>query len=176
MVVAEMVEIPAGRFRMGSARFYPEEGPVREIEVDGFAIDRGPVTVAEFARFVDETGYMTLAEQPPDPADYPDADPSLLVAGSAVFHPTPGPRAPRRPERGGRTSPARTGAIPGAGQRQRRSARITPSRTSRTRTPRRSRGGRARSCRPRPSGSTRRAAASTGRRSPGETTSDRAAS
>ncbi len=86
-----MVEIPAGRFRMGTADFYPEERPVREIEVDGFAIQRGPVTVAQFARFAEETGYLTLAERPPDPDDYPDADPSLLVPGSAVFHPTPGP-------------------------------------------------------------------------------------
>jgi formylglycine-generating enzyme len=91
MVGSEMVEIPAGGFRMGSARFYPEEGPVREVEVDGFAIDRGPVTVGEFARFVGETGYVTVAERPPSAADYPDADPSLLVAGSAVFHPTRGP-------------------------------------------------------------------------------------
>ena len=86
-----MVEIPRGSFRMGCARFYAEEGPVREVEVDRFAIDRGPVTVAEFARFVDETGHTSLAEQPPDAADYPDADPALLVPGSAVFHPTPGP-------------------------------------------------------------------------------------
>ena len=91
MVRAEMVEVPAGRFRMGSVGFYPEESPVREVEVDGFAIDRGPVTVAEFARFSDETGYVTVAERPPNPEDYPDADPSLLVAGSAVFHPTPHP-------------------------------------------------------------------------------------
>ena len=86
-----MVEIPAGRFRMGCERFYDEEAPVREVAVDGFAIDRAPVTVAEFARFVDDTGYVTLAEQPPDPAQYPDADPALLVAGSLVFHPTAGP-------------------------------------------------------------------------------------
>jgi len=86
-----MVQIPAGRFRMGSDRFYAEEGPVREVQVSGFAIDSGPVTVAAFARFVQATGYVTLAERPPDPADYPDADPSLLTAGSAVFHPTPGP-------------------------------------------------------------------------------------
>jgi formylglycine-generating enzyme len=51
----------------------------------------GPVTVAQFARFVEETGYVTVAERSPDPADYPDADPSLLRAGSVVFHPTPGP-------------------------------------------------------------------------------------
>jgi formylglycine-generating enzyme len=87
----DMVEIPAGRFRMGSAEFYPEEGPVREVEVDGFAIERHQVTVAQFNRFVEETGYVTVAERPPDPADYPDADPLLLVPGSAVFHPTPGP-------------------------------------------------------------------------------------
>lgn len=91
MVHADMVEVLAGRFRMGSEGFYPEEGPVREVEVDGFAIDPGPVTVAAFARFVDETGYLTAAERAPDPVDYPDADPSLLVPGSAVFHPTPHP-------------------------------------------------------------------------------------
>ena len=76
---------------MGSADFYPEERPVREVEVEGFRMQRGPVTVAQFARFVEETGYVTPAERPPDPADYPHADLSLLVAGSAVFRPTPGP-------------------------------------------------------------------------------------
>ena len=85
-----MVRIPAGRFRMGQAGFYAEEEPVREVEVRGFLIDRGPVTVAQFARFIHETGYVTLAERAPDPGHYPDADPSLLVPGSAVFHPTPG--------------------------------------------------------------------------------------
>jgi len=88
---AEMVEIPAGRYRMGSDRFYPEEGPVREVQIDAFAIDRGPVTVSQFAAFAEETGYLTIAERPPSPDDYPEADPSLLVAGSAVFHPTAGP-------------------------------------------------------------------------------------
>ena len=88
---ADMVEIPAGRFRMGCADFYPEELPVREVQVEAFAIERGPVTVAEFTRFTEETDYVTLAERRPDPADYPDADPSLLVPGSAVFQPTPGP-------------------------------------------------------------------------------------
>jgi len=87
----DLVEIPSGCCTTGSDAFYPEEGPVFEVEVDAFAIDRGPVTVAQFARFVHETGYVTVAERPPDPSDYPDADPSLLVEGSAVFHPTPGP-------------------------------------------------------------------------------------
>jgi formylglycine-generating enzyme len=87
----DMVHVPGGRFRMGSAAFYPEEAPAREVEVDAFTIDRGPVTVDQFSRFVEETGYVTVAERAPDPADYPDSDPSLLRPGSAVFHPTPGP-------------------------------------------------------------------------------------
>jgi formylglycine-generating enzyme len=87
----DMIGIPAGRFAMGSKGFYAEEEPVRDVEVDAFSIDPGPVTVGEFARFAEEAGYVTVAERPPDPADYPDADPSLLVEGSAVFHPTAGP-------------------------------------------------------------------------------------
>jgi formylglycine-generating enzyme len=87
----DMVEIQAGSFRMGSADFYPEEAPVREVKIGAFAIDRGPVTVAQFARFIEKTGYLTLAEHPPDPALYPDADHSLLRTGSVVFHPTSGP-------------------------------------------------------------------------------------
>ena len=86
-----MVQIPTGRFLMGSVDFYPEEAPVREVEIDSFAIDRGPVTVAQFARFIAETGYLTVAERLPDTAGYPDADPSLLREGSVVFRPTAGP-------------------------------------------------------------------------------------
>ena len=82
-----MVPIPGGRFAMGSEDFYPEERPVREVEVDGFLMDEHPVTVAAFRRFVKETGYETVAERPPDAADYPDADPGLLVPGSLVFDP-----------------------------------------------------------------------------------------
>jgi formylglycine-generating enzyme len=93
MTHGDMIHIPTGRYRMGSADFYPEEAPVREVEVAAFAIDRAPVTVAQFATFIEATGYLTLAERPPDPASYPDADPALLRAGSAVFHPTPGPVA-----------------------------------------------------------------------------------
>jgi formylglycine-generating enzyme len=83
--------IPGGTFRMGSDRFYPEESPARPVEVDGFWMDEHPVTVAEFARFVDETGHVTLAEHQPDPAQYPDADPELLKPGSIVFQKSSGP-------------------------------------------------------------------------------------
>ena len=86
-----MVWIPGGTFRMGSADFYPEERPVHAVTVDGFWMDDHPVTVAEFRRFAKATGHVTLAEKPLDPADYPEADPDLLVPGSLVFHRTPGP-------------------------------------------------------------------------------------
>jgi formylglycine-generating enzyme len=86
-----MVSLPGGSFFMGSEEFYPEERPVRAAGVGPFAIDRHPVTVAEFRRFVTDTGHVTVAERAPDPALYPDADPDLLVPGSLVFHGTAGP-------------------------------------------------------------------------------------
>jgi formylglycine-generating enzyme required for sulfatase activity len=86
-----MAWIPGGTFRMGSNDFYPEEAPAHDVSVDGFWMDEHQVTVAEFRRFVKATGHVTLAERPPDAADYPDADPDLLVPGSLVFRRTRGP-------------------------------------------------------------------------------------
>ena len=76
---------------MGSEAFYPEERPVHDVTVEGFWMDEVPVTVAAFRRFVKATGHVTTAEEPPDPADYPDADPALMVPGSGVFRMPPGP-------------------------------------------------------------------------------------
>jgi len=67
-----MCRIEGGAFTMGSARFYPEERPIRWVEVDSFWIDVAPVTNAQFAQFVAATGYLTLAEK-------------AAPAGSAVF-------------------------------------------------------------------------------------------
>jgi formylglycine-generating enzyme required for sulfatase activity len=53
-------------------------------------MDRHPVTVREFRRFVRDTGYVTVAERPLDPENCPDADPYLLVPGALVFRPRPG--------------------------------------------------------------------------------------
>ena len=64
---------------MGSDKHYPEERPVHRVTVDGFWMDRYPVTNARFARFVEATGFTTFAEIPPNPADYPGALPELLV-------------------------------------------------------------------------------------------------
>jgi sulfatase modifying factor 1 len=80
-----MVRIEGGSFRMGSDDGYPEEAPSREVQVEGFWIDRTPVTNRDFKRFVQETGYVTLAERPADPDAYPDADPARLVPSSSVF-------------------------------------------------------------------------------------------
>lgn len=88
---AAMAWIPGGSFRMGCERFYPEERPVHTVGVDGFWIDTHPVTVDEFRHFVRATGYVSVAEREPDPADYPEVDPRLLVPGSLVFRQTPGP-------------------------------------------------------------------------------------
>ena len=80
-----MVWIPGGTFRMGSDKYYPEEAPVHRVTVDGFWIDRTPVTNAEFRRFVEATGHTTFCEMAPDPALYPGAMPDLLQPASAVF-------------------------------------------------------------------------------------------
>ena len=81
----EIVQIQGGEFLMGSNDFYPEERPARRVRVESFAIDCWPVTNAEFAKFVEATGYLTVAERPIDPAQYPGANPELCVPGSAVF-------------------------------------------------------------------------------------------
>jgi formylglycine-generating enzyme required for sulfatase activity len=81
----DMVWIPGGTFLMGSDSHYPEEAPAHRVTVDGFWIDQKTVTNREFARFVAKTGYVTVAERVPDPADYPGARPELLVPASTVF-------------------------------------------------------------------------------------------
>ncbi|QNE34011.1 formylglycine-generating enzyme family protein [Leifsonia shinshuensis] len=87
----DMVRIDGGTFRMGSDDFYPDEQPVHERTVAGYLIDRYAVTNADFARFVDATGYVTVAERPMDPADYPGVAPEDLVPGAMVFTATDGP-------------------------------------------------------------------------------------
>lgn len=87
----DMVWIPGGVFRMGSDVHYPEEAPAHRVRVSGFWMDRTTVTNAQFAHFIAETGYVTLAERPLDPAMYPGALPEMLVPGGLVFTKPPGP-------------------------------------------------------------------------------------
>jgi len=81
------VTLDGGTFLMGSQEHYREEGPVRKVTVGPFKIKATEVTNAEFAAFIEATGYVTTAERALDPADYPSLPPELLVPGSMVFSP-----------------------------------------------------------------------------------------
>jgi formylglycine-generating enzyme len=78
--------LPDGEFLMGAQPENAEEGPARRMRVRGFWIDKTEVTNAQFARFVEATGYVTLAERPLDPALYPGVPPADLEPSSIVFH------------------------------------------------------------------------------------------
>ncbi|HUY31537.1 MAG TPA: formylglycine-generating enzyme family protein [Pirellulales bacterium] len=85
-----MVWVPGGKFVMGGETIFADAQPSHEVEVDGFWMDRTEVTNAQFARFVEATGYVTIAEQTPKAEDYPGAAAENLVAGSIVFRPPDG--------------------------------------------------------------------------------------
>jgi sulfatase modifying factor 1 len=83
-----MVWIPGGEFWMGTDdESMRDARPVHRVTLDGFWMDRTEVTNEQYAKFVDATGYKTVAERKPDPKDFPDAPPELLVPGSIVFSP-----------------------------------------------------------------------------------------
>ena len=87
---AGMVWIEGGTFTMGSDEERPEERAAHEVKVGGFWIDRHEVTNAQFARFVEATGYVTIAERGLDPAAHPGVPPELLAPGAVVFTPPDG--------------------------------------------------------------------------------------
>lgn len=100
---AGMVWIPGGEFQMGTdaAGTHRDEQPAHPVHVDGFWMDETEVTNAQFARFVEATGYVTTAERIPTveellanlPAGTPPPAAEVLVAGALVFtpphHPVP---------------------------------------------------------------------------------------
>lgn len=92
-----MVHLKGGMFTAGSLDFYAEEAPLRQSVVRPFYLDITPVTNAQFAEFVEATGYITFAEKAPDPKDYPGLLPEMMVAGSIVFT-SPQPGQPVGPE------------------------------------------------------------------------------
>lgn len=97
MAPAGMVRIPGGKFRMGTPAaneslcsvpgLTSDALPVHTVQVKAFWMDEHEVTNAEFEKFVNATGYKTLAEIAPTAAEFPTADPALLVPGSVVFSP-----------------------------------------------------------------------------------------
>ena len=131
------VLVPGGEFRMGSDRFYPEEGPVRTVAVPDLWVDEHPVTNAAFRRFVKATGHVTVAERPPDPRGLPrrrPRRPGARVAGVPPDH---------RPGAAGRLDPlvalgpgGASGGIRRGRARRCTAATCTRSCTSGTRTPR----------------------------------------
>lgn len=96
-----MVWIPGGDFMMGtdSEQAWPDERPAHTVRVHGFWMDETEVTNAQFRRFVEATGYVTIAERTPSleeimrqvPPGTPPPAAELLVPGSLVFTPTDGP-------------------------------------------------------------------------------------
>ncbi len=94
-----MVWIPGGEFSMGAVdprgqdanvvgmQATTDSRPIHRVYVDGFWMDRTEVTNREFAKFVDATRYVTVAERTPTAEEFPGAPPENLVAGSIVFSP-----------------------------------------------------------------------------------------
>lgn len=68
---AGMVWIPGGTFQMGSASGPADCLPVHQVTLDGFWMDQSEVTNAEFQKFVEATGYVTVAERPVTPQEFP---------------------------------------------------------------------------------------------------------
>ena len=98
--------VPGGTFLMGTddVSSFPNERPAHQVHIAEFWMDDHDVTNAEFAQFVEATGYVTTSERKPDweelkkelPPGTPKPDDSKLVAGSLVFTPTARPGAARR--------------------------------------------------------------------------------
>ncbi len=156
-----MVWIPGGEFSMGSDdRTMNDARPVHRVRVNGFWMDRTEVTNAQFARFVKETGYVTIAERKPDPKDFPGTPPSFWCRVRSSSH----PRARRFPwtiiSSGGATYQGQAGGI--LRVRTARSKDMTTTRSSRFAGLTRSNiaSGPESDCRPKPSGSMPRVAVS----------------
>lgn len=109
--------------------------PIHRVSVDGFWMDATEVTSAQFGKFVEATGYKTVAEIAPTKEQFPDAPPENLVAGSVVFAKTPAPVSLNDHSQWWTSFPAPTGGIPRGLRATSRAARIFPSCKSLTRTP-----------------------------------------
>ena len=72
---------------MGDENGRPDCLPWHKVTVDPFWMDRTTVTNEAFERFVNATGYITVAERKPDAKDLPGVPPENLVPGAIVFTP-----------------------------------------------------------------------------------------
>jgi formylglycine-generating enzyme required for sulfatase activity len=85
---SDMVFIPGGTFTMGSDNpDFVEEQTAADVTVSSFCMEPHEVTNAQFATFVADTGYITVAERPLDQAQFPDLPEDQRAPGSLVFEP-----------------------------------------------------------------------------------------
>ncbi|PZV19131.1 MAG: gliding motility-associated lipoprotein GldK [Pseudanabaena sp.] len=82
-----MVAITGGTFRIGADDHYPEEKSIEDVTVDGFCMDKYEITNAQFAQFVKETGYVTIAERPIPKEQFPNLSDAERSPGSLTFEP-----------------------------------------------------------------------------------------
>jgi formylglycine-generating enzyme len=117
-----MVWIPGGEFSMGIGDVADICGadepthdakPVHRVYVDGFWMDAKEVTNAQFKKFVDATGYVTVAERKPRAEDFPNAPADLLVPGALVFSPPDKPVSLKNPSAWWRYVPGANWKYPG---------------------------------------------------------------
>ena len=84
-----MVWIPGGVFDMGAAesdkQARPDEGPVHTVELDGFYMDKTEVTNAQFLKFVEATGYVTLPELKPKLRSLKPGAPKIEVPKQGTY-------------------------------------------------------------------------------------------
>lgn len=102
-----MVWIPGGEFSMGcddprgcvcgGQDAMQDARPIHRVAVDGYWMDATEVTNEQFAKFVDATKYVTIAEKPPSREQFRSDEefqailPEFNVPGSTVFTPTDQP-------------------------------------------------------------------------------------
>jgi formylglycine-generating enzyme required for sulfatase activity len=81
-----MIFIPGGTFTIGTDNAsFIEEQSAANVTVERFCIDKYEVTNAQFAEFVKATGYVTVAERPLSPEQFPDLPEDQRQPGSLVF-------------------------------------------------------------------------------------------
>lgn len=88
---AEMVAIPGGTFNMGYADGKDDEKFVHPVRLSPFYLDRHEVTNAEFAKFVDATGYSTTAEQEGSSWGFGKGDTDFVFVKGRDWHHPDGP-------------------------------------------------------------------------------------
>ena len=126
---------PAATFRMGSDAHYPEEAPAHPVDGQRLLDRPDAVTNRDFAAFVADTGYVTVAERPLDPADFPARRPRTSCPARSCSPARPGRSTCATSRSGGRGRPARAGGAPRGRQSSSPAARTIRSCTSPTRTP-----------------------------------------